>query len=717
MNITEALNAALPEMPARRVLLGAPRLDPGFSVKEHIEDGKRIYRVYIPSADAMFKLPPPNWALVQLFDGKRSYEQIAAVYSQQTNSEFGADAVREFAGELEAIDFWYKTPQEKNILFMQKSSEERQKIAKTRKKYGDLSLYTFPAVNPDKFLDWLVRYTGFIYTPWFTALTVCAFAFTAWITVTHWSEIGHDTLEFYNFSHKSWMDFVQFYLLAVFVLCIHEIAHGHACKHYGGRVPAMGFALIYLAPAFYTDTTEGLVKGSRYQRLVIAVAGVWSELMICAIATPIWWNTPPDTPVHNAAYIVMMISGISAVIVNWNPLMKLDGYLIMSEMLGLVDLKEASTAYASAWIKRYIWRLPVEVPYVPKRRRVGYFVYAFLSGLYCYSVLYIVASFVGNIFRNFNPEWSFIPELATAVLIFRSRIVMLVNFMKFVYLDKKDRVRAWFTPLRTVATFAVVAILAFIPVRREAASGPFILEPAQRAMVRALVPGVVTGIAAQEGSVVEAGMPLVELRNSPLQLTLAHSESDQALAAERATAAEIRYRDFGPLARERERLVAQTSQLASETSNLQLLSPISGTVLTPRPQDMVGSFAAAGTDLVEIADLGTLRARIYLSEHDLYKIHSGSPAQIEVNGIPRKWQAESVAISMVSSEIDPALAESSDYEGLQLPNFYVATLLVKNPEGTLRPGMEGNARILGERRSIAGSIWEEIDNFVRRKIW
>jgi hypothetical protein len=37
------------------------------------------------------------------------------------------------------------------------------------------------------------------------------------------------------------------------------------CMHYGARVPATGFLLIYLAPASYTDSTEGFVLASRPQ--------------------------------------------------------------------------------------------------------------------------------------------------------------------------------------------------------------------------------------------------------------------------------------------------------------------------------------------------------------------------------------------------------------------------------------------------------------------
>src|SRR5229473_734539 len=553
MNITEALNAALPEIPARSLMQRYPRVDPGFTFKEHLEEGERVIRVYVPSAEAMYKFPPQNWALIQLFDGKRSYQAIATLYSRQTGTEYSAGAIREFADELEAVDFWYKTPQEKNILLMQKSGEERQKQLKAKTQQGDLSLYAFPAVNPDKFLTWLHKYTSFIYTWWFTLITLGAFAFTAYITIARWSEIGRDTLEFYTFTHKSWGDFLQFYLLATMALAFHEIGHGHACKHYGARVPAMGFALIYLAPAFYTDTTEGEVKGTRYQRLVISLAGVWAELLVYAVVTPIWWGTPPDTPVHNAAYFLMLITGIAAALVNWNPLIKLDGYYMLCEILGIVDLKEDSTAYVSGWVKRHIWGLPVEVPYVPKRRRFGYAAYALLSGFYSYTVLYIVARFVGNVFRNFNPEWSFIPELATAGLIFRSRIRLLVNFMKFVYLDKKDRVRGWFTPRRSLAVAAGIGALLLAPLRHDAVVGRFILEAYQRVTVRAEVPGIVTDIYADEGKSVEAGALLVRLRNLPLQSRLAHSEADYTVASGRATSAALHYGNFGVAVKEQER--------------------------------------------------------------------------------------------------------------------------------------------------------------------
>src|SRR3984893_11201851 len=319
MNLTRVLDVALPEIPARILSANPPRIPPGTVHKEHIEDGERVVLVVVPNKSVLYRFPPQNWELIQLFNGQRSYQEIAELYSDHLGAEYSPDDVREFAASVESLGFWYK-----------------------KSRYGHLSEIAFPAVNPDKFVSWLYRQTSWVYSWWFTLLTIVLFAVSAGISVAHWPEIGRDTVEFYNFTAKTWSDVVSFYLLAVAVLCIHELAHGHAAKHYGARVPAMGFLLIYLTPAFYTDTTEGYVLATKYQRIVIVVAGVWSELMICALATPIWWASPPNTPIHNAAYMVMLMTGIAAILLNWNPLMKLDGYQMLIEIIGVAELKEDS---------------------------------------------------------------------------------------------------------------------------------------------------------------------------------------------------------------------------------------------------------------------------------------------------------------------------------------------------------------------------------------
>jgi len=717
MNLTRVLNVALPDMPARVLSERPPRLDPGIITREHIQDGKPVIRAYVPCAKSMFTFPPPNWSLAQLFDGSRSYEEIAELYSQQIGAQYSAEEVREFASNLDAINFWYRTPQEKNILLMQQSAEERRKKLKQQNRWGDLSEVLFPAFNPDPFLTKLYSYTKFVYSGWFTTLTLALFAVATGITITHWSEVGRDTQEFYNFSNKTLADILVLYIIVLGVVVVHEFAHAYASKHFGGRVNAMGFALIYLTPAFYTDTTEAEVTATRYQRLIVTVAGVWSELILCSIATIIWWGTAPDTAVHNGAYFLMMLTGIMSVLLNWNPLMKLDGYYMLCDLIRISDLKEASTAYVCAWVKKYIWRLPVEIPYVPKSRRLGYAVFAILSGAYSYSVLYVVARFAGNIVRNFSPEWGFIPEIAVALLIFRPRIRSLVNLMKFFYLDKKDRIVAWFTPRHSLAVASALVIFFALPLWHESASGRFLLEPAHLAIVRARVPGIVTQLDAEEGQRVAPGETLATLRNLPLQSDFEEAKTNLLLATDRAKAASLHYSDFGAALKEREGLAGQFRQISAMDSALEVTSPVEGTVVTPRVHEMLGGYLKEGQELLEVADLSSLRARIYVSEYDLYKIRQSANGRLQVRGLLGTWPAQIVSMAARPTEIDERLAGKVKLRGMNPPHFYIVDLVVQNPDGTLKPGMAGIARIYGRRRSLLGLGWQAFSNFWARKIW
>ena len=479
----------------------------------------------------------------------------------------------------------------------------------------------------------------------------------------------------------------------------------------------MGFALVYLAPAFYTDTTEGAVLGTRTQRFVIYLAGVWSELILYSIATPMWWGTPPDTPLHDGAYFIMMLTGIMSLVLNWNPLMKLDGYFMLCEILGSQDLKENSTAYVSAWVKKKVWRLPVDVPYVPKRRRSGYAVYALLSGAYSYFVLYIVARFAGNFVRNFSPEWGFVPEIGVAVLIFRSRIRALVNFMKFIYLDKKDRIVAWFTLKRSAAVALTLLVFAILPVWRDSVSGKFLLEPDVTAVVRAHVAGEVTELDAREGQIVQAGQVLAQLRNLPLRSEFEDTQARLRIASDRVSAAAIQYGDYGAALKERQRLSAQFHQQSNVNDALQLVSPISGMILTPKVQDLLGSYLPAGTELLEVADLSVMRGRIYISEYDLSKIKPGAEAQLQVQGNLRRWSARTASIAATPTEMDPRLSPTATLEGMNAPHFYLVEISVQNIEDTLKPGMMGFARIYGRRRSLAWMGWEGASHFLGRKLW
>ena len=714
MNITEALDV-LPEVtaPVRKKRLY--KIDPRLVGREHIEEGERMYLSHVPGSTDIFRFSPEQWQLVHLFDGERSFEEISELYFQQSGSRFEAEEIRQYADGMEEANFWYKTPQEKNIALLQKLQEQRRKTKKT--KAGDMARIAVAHWDANEFIEDLHGKLDFIYTPWFTALTLLLFAFMGYIFLDRWDQISTDTIQYYTFTEKSFADLAEFWLLFFLLAFFHESAHALTCKHYGGGVHDMGFHLIYLTPAFYVDVTEAWVYTNRWQRVVTMMAGIWIELMVCAAGTVVWWGTPPGTFAHEFAYKLMLITGIAVVLMNMNPLIKLDGYYILSEIVGIDDIKERSTAYVSGWVQRNVFGLPVDVEYISVRRRWFFVPYAILSGLYSYLLLYAVARFTGNVFRHYTPDWAFVPTMLVALLIFKSRIRKLLRFAKTVYLDKRDKLRAWFTPPRTAAAGAIVLVLLFAPLWRASVESRFILEPVERATVRAEVPGTVTQTLAVEGQAVKAGEPLARLSNLQLESERARTVADYQLASARATAAQLHYADYGAADQQRQQAATKRTILDEQAGKLTVRSPIAGVVLSPQLRNLLGSRLIAGSEVAEVADLSTMRARIYVQESEMRDVHLGADTKLQLDSAFGTRTGTVDAIAPASSEIAPGLSPKIEYKGIKPPMYYAVSILQPNPDGALRDGMTGTVRIYSGRRSVMGFVWKVIYEFAARKLW
>jgi multidrug efflux pump subunit AcrA (membrane-fusion protein) len=388
----------------------------------------------------------------------------------------------------------------------------------------------------------------------------------------------------------------------------------------------------------------------------------------------------------------------------------------LSELIGEAGLKEDSTAYVSTWVRKHIFRLPAEVEYVPRRRRVLFIVYSALSGIYSYLLMGLVVIFAYHILRAYTPDWAWLPALLLALKIFKSRITMLERFMKTVYLDKKERLFAWLTPTR-IAVLGVAALaLVFAPIWPDFVEGRFTLEPVHRTLIHTEVPGTVAEVLANEGQVVAAGGALLRLRNLELESAAAQAGADLRNASARATQASINYGNFGPAEQERRQTAERHRSIALEMSRLQVTSPISGTVTTPRLQDLLGSFLKSGTEVAEIADLSVMRARIYVPEFGMRDVHLGAPVRLHAESQFGSWSGTLASLAPASASIEPGLFEKAQLEGIRAPRFYIGSVELEN-RGELREGMSGNAKILVGRRSPAGFTWRFARDLVGRRLW
>ena len=714
MNLAEVLNVALPELPARRLSTSYPRLHPNVIAREQMEGGVPTMVAMVSGGSYVMRFTPDQWKLIQLFNGQRSYGEVIELYQQESGVAFAEEDVRNFVDSLEEGGIWYRTSLELNSTVTEKLADERRRRAK---KKIDLSLMTFSTWDPDDYLTRVYSRLGFVYTAWFTWLTLGMFSIMALIFISGWSEIWRDTVRYYTFTDKNATDLAEFWLLFTGIGFFHECAHGLTCKHFGGAVHKMGFMLVYLSPAFFCDVGEVYVYGGKWARVAAIIAGIWVELMFCSVASIVWWGTPAGGAVHDFAYKIMLITGAAVVLINLNPLIKLDGYYLFGELIGIPTIKESSTEYLSSWVKRNLLGLPVDVPYLRPRRRWLFVGYATVSGLYSYVVLFAVVRIVYNIASHFSPQWAFLPAFLLGLLILRSRLRSSVRFMKDFYLDKRQNFRDWWREPYKPTAAVLLTLAVFAPVWRETVSGRFVLEPQQQAVIRATVPGQITAVLANEGTKVEAGAPLFVLRNIRLEADADESRASLRTAEAEAREAQMHYTNLAAAQAEQASETGRSLSVFKQVAALQVASPISGVVASPRIEDRVGSFVQEGDILADVEDTRILKARVFVPEFQVHRIRPGAPASLKFEALLQPVRAQVNSIAPASSELAAGLEPPEKYKGIAAPNYYVAGVLVGNPGGILRPGMSGDAKIEVGKKSAAGFVWETVREFVQRKIW
>src|SRR5438067_1323303 len=233
MNLAEALNSALPELPVHQARAKRlQKLDPKLIAKQQIEDGVPVIVANMRGTTDLYRFSPEQWELIQLFDGERDYAQIAEEFKNKVGIEYAADDIREFAANM-GDNFWYKTPQERNIALSQKLAEHRHQHIKKASKFGDVSRIQVSHWDPDQYFDKVYGVMKFVYSRWFTLLTLALFSFMIWVFFDRWSEIGVDTLKYYTFTDKSEADFGEFRLLFFSLSFFHVLSHGRTCLLYG----------------------------------------------------------------------------------------------------------------------------------------------------------------------------------------------------------------------------------------------------------------------------------------------------------------------------------------------------------------------------------------------------------------------------------------------------------------------------------------------------
>src|SRR5439155_2281425 len=363
-----------------------------------------------------------------------------------------------------------------------------------------------------------------------------------------------------------------FMMIVFLVVAAHECAHGLTCRHFNGEVHEIGFMLIFFQPALYCNVSDAWLFPEKSKRLWVGFAGPYFELFVWALAVLVWRATEVETWINYAALIIMATSSVKTLI-NLNPLIKLDGYYLLSDYLEIPNLRRRSFKYVGDLLGRLVGLPSRFAQGLSRRERWIYVVYGVLSTLGSLSILVYVLVTAGGYLVEGRQPTAVLVSMGLLVMKFRRRFRRLFGkassspdeFDDVDDFDTSDtnparhvvkandnaeihetepaglapvqpkssklaRNQSRATPRRMawVALGCVTfAILVFGHTEWKV-TGPFNILPRENADVRAGVEGIIEKVYVDEGDEVREGDLIAKLFDHNLQAELQKVESDLA---------------------------------------------------------------------------------------------------------------------------------------------------------------------------------------------
>lgn len=537
------------------------------------------WRVKDPLTLAYHEVGADEHFLLEQLDGETPLEEVRRRYNQRFRPRsVSAEGVARFAAEA----------LRKNLVIADGRGQARdaaQQLARGRwARWLLAALYVrLPGFDPNPLLSVVGPMTRWFWSP----LTMAGVAVAALLAVALLiGNAGELAVRLPTLSASTQASSLCLLLIAfAAVKAIHELAHGLACRHVGARCHEMGVSLIGLLPLPYCDVTDLWMIPSRGKRALVAAAGMYAELVIAVVCCYLWLAAA-EGMVADVLLSLMIACGVSTLVFNLNPLLKLDGYYLLSDLADLPNLHErarrALLAPLAGWFRSDRRRLPAE-------RFEGWLAgYALASLAYRLFVLGLIAMAVYTLFASLGLRP--VGDLLVAAAVVGLLAAPVAWLAAVTRSPIRRRVYRWGrVGLAGVVVIGAVGLAMTVSFPRTVAT-PALFEVRDTRAVAATIEGRLVEVV-REGQAVSAGQMLARLENPQLarrrhRLAAQLREQQQRLAnlRRRATLAPALLPEI-PAA---EALVAQAAgdlqQLDREIARLTVVAPCGGVVIGAPPR-------------------------------------------------------------------------------------------------------------------------------------
>ncbi|MEU8518861.1 M50 family metallopeptidase [Streptomyces sp. NBC_01216] len=306
-----------------------PALRPGVLIGPPLLRGPRtVHLIKHPVSGAAFEVGPKEHFVISRLDGTRTVDDVVAAYADRFRRRLPEEQWTRLLGLLGARGLLAGSPD---------PAPPEPPPARTgtfwkgsRRTVGDAHATTG---RLHRLLRPLLR-------PWVQLPLVAAVLVMAVAVFSAPTALLDGTLALLT----SPLALIPFAVFLWFSVCLHELAHGVAARHYGGVVTEIGLRWRFPAMMMYCTVDNYLFLPGLRAKLVVAVAGAYVNLLLL-LPLALWRALlEPADPVR-APLAGMLFVGMAQALSNLVPLPPLDGYRMLGHALGAAHLAPETRIY------------------------------------------------------------------------------------------------------------------------------------------------------------------------------------------------------------------------------------------------------------------------------------------------------------------------------------------------------------------------------------
>lgn len=574
------------------------------------------------------------------------------------------------------------------------------------KRVMKLLFLRIPLIRPQKLLARLYPYIRFVFGPMFFRIVAALGIVGIYLTLRQFDLFLHSAARIFSLEGVAY----TFGAIA-FVKLVHEFAHAFTAYRLGCYVPTMGINFILGVPILYTDVSDSWRLRSKYQRMSIGAAGVISEFYMACIATFIWAFLPESLFKH-MMFFVATTSWFMSLAINLNPLMRFDGYFILSDFFALPNMGSRATALMQWHLRKFLFGIDVEKPEkLPVKVQKGMIAFGYATGIYRFFLYLGIAYSVYLMLFKLLGLFMMITEIAIFIVKpIYEEVKKLRTHKEKITWNRKTR--------RSVLLLFLLLLILFYPWQgRIEAAG--LVRAKEYTRIYTPIPARVESFNVVAGQKIQKGQLIAELYSPQLEYDLHQTNleieklrwqiSRQKLAKDVVKVAQVLEEDLSAE-------ITKLAGLLQEKESLVVKAPFDGYVLQTADALLPGRWVDDKMQLALVVDPSEYQVTAYVNEDDLPRLRTDRAVKFytsqpetkpfwlqvkEIDKVNTKELHEDYLASIHDGDIS---VEETDKKGVYTPVKTIYRVVLEPVENDLQFAqvMKGRAYFKGQRQSIFG---------------